>query len=91
MIGTSPKDPRAEGYRDLIDKMLILRVEVTALTSLLIQNGIITEEGFKVAVEDEADMLEKDYQKRFPGCRATDTGLDIDIAKFRETTQGWPL
>jgi hypothetical protein len=92
LLGTRPdSDPQTQGYRDLIDKMLVLRVEVTALTRLLLQNGIITEEGFKVAVEDEADMLEKDYQKRFPGVRATDTGLDIDIVKFRETTKGWPL
>ena len=92
VLGTRSKDdPQAQGYRDLFDKVLILRVESTALLTILLKKGIVTEAEVQAAVEDEADLLEKDYQKAFPGVRATDTGLDIDILKFRETTKGWPL
>lgn len=91
ILGTrSDTDPQARGYRDLFDKVLILRVEQTALLTVLLKKGIVTELEIQAAVEDEADLLEKDYQKAFPGVRATDIGLDIDIAKFLETTKGWP-
>jgi hypothetical protein len=78
-VGTKPKtDPEVIAFRDLYDKLLILRAEHTALSGLLIAKGIITADQLASAVAAEADELERDYQKAFPGVRATDAGLIID-------------
>jgi hypothetical protein len=91
LLGSRPADdPQCKGYRDLVDKLLILRVENTALTGLLIERGVFNIEEFMVAVEDEAALLDADYERQFPGFKTTHTGVDIDIVKAQKTMKGWP-
>jgi hypothetical protein len=77
-LGTRPPgDPECAAVRDQVDARLILRVEVNALTALLIQKGIFTEEEWDRAVETEAKALNRMLEDRYPGVRATDIGLEI--------------
>lgn len=68
---------------------MILRAEVNALTQLLIKQGVFTKEEYDSEVAGEALLLELAYQKKFPGFRATNTGMVIDVQKAQETMRGW--
>lgn len=85
-LGTRPDtDPESNAVRDQRELFMILRVEMTALTRVLMEKGVIKLDEWEKAMEAEANELERDYQRRFPGIRAIDSGLEIDIAKARET------
>lgn len=91
ILGTRAKgDPESDGFRDLFDKLLLLRAEVTAITGLLLEKGVFTDLEFLVKLEEEAKYLTEAYEKQFPGFRATDYGLDIDIAQASQTMRKWP-
>lgn len=78
-VGTKPRtDPETQAFRELYDKLLILRAEHTALVALLCEKGLITHDEFASQVVTEAQWLEKQYEQAFPGVRATDTGLVIN-------------
>ena len=83
-------DPEAIAVRDVAEKYLILRVEVTALSVLLQDRGIITTEQFQNQIITECDYLQAQLERSFPGFKATDDGMHIDTAKAVETTKGWP-
>lgn len=89
-LGTRAKgDPEGDAVRDHREVTILLRAEVTALTKLCIDKKIFTVEEFNKGLDEEADMLNADYQRRFPGVRATDYGLDINVALARDTMKGW--
>ncbi len=91
VLGTRPStDPQAQGYRDLFEKLLILRAESTALSALILKTGLITQEQLHDQVQFEAKLLCEQYAERFPGFKASDIGMEIDVAKAAETTKGWP-
>jgi hypothetical protein len=90
-LGTrSITDPEAIAVRDFAEKYLVLRVEVTALSVLLIERGLITTEQFQNQIIKECDYLQRELERRFPGFKATDEGMHIDTAQAVETTKGWP-
>jgi hypothetical protein len=87
-LGTKMKfEPGVPAMRDLQDNRLIVRVELTALTYLLFEKGIITKAEWEAAVEREADELDKMYRRKFPGYTATDTGITIDPELAQETNR----
>lgn len=91
-LGTRDKaDPEAAAVRDHRELTMIMRAELSALTGLMIEKGVFTAQEFSDALEAEADLLSKDYEKRFPGVRATDTGIEMNVAVMREhgTMEGW--
>jgi hypothetical protein len=89
-LGTRPKgDPECDAVRDHRELSIILRNELNALTRLLIEKGVFTAQERDAAVEAEAELLNKDYQRRFPGFRATDIGMDINTAIAADTMRGW--
>lgn len=93
-LGTRPdSDPECQAVRDHRELSMLLRAEVTAITGLLIRKGIITEEEFDAELdaelEQEAALLEAAYQRRFPGFKATDEGMQIDVQVARHTMRGW--
>lgn len=78
-LGTKPKgDPECDAVRDHRELSIILRVEASALTYLLIEKGIITEAEWSDALEAVANDLSSVYELRFPGVAATDEGLVMD-------------
>lgn len=82
-------DPECRAVRDNAERTLLLRAEVSAITRILIEKGVVgAEEVFRV-FEDEYNALSQDLETRFPGAQATDQGMQFDIQKWAETTQGW--
>lgn len=89
-LGTRPKgDPESDAVRDHREVTILLRVEQTALTKILMDKGVITLEEFQQANIDEAELLSKDYEKKFPGCRATDSGIQMDISQVAKWMKDW--
>lgn len=88
-LGTRAKgDPEYDAVRDHREVTILLRAEVSALTGLLVREGIFTLEAFQHAIIDEAEMLSKDYERRFPGIQATDDGIQYD-RRVIETMKHW--
>lgn len=91
-LGTREKgDPEGDAVRDHRELSMILRVEVTALTRLMLDKGVFTEEEFDAALAQEADLLNADFARRFPGIEATDEGLAMDpiVMQRAGTMKGW--
>ena len=90
-LGTrSDRDPECQAVRDHRELSLILRVEVTALTRLLVEKGICTREELYAAVAEEADLLSQEFEHRFPGARATEAGIQIDLTRAVEWLSKFP-
>jgi hypothetical protein len=65
MLGTRlASDPEAQAVRDIFEKYLLLRVEVTALTKILLDNGLTTQEQLTAAMLLEAEELMKMLEAR---------------------------
>lgn len=89
-LGTRPKsDPESQAVRDHREVTILLRLEVSALAGLLIAKGVFTHEEFAEQLGEEAAHLDAQYEKRFPGMKATDMGIEINIAEAHETMKGW--
>lgn len=89
-LGTrSLEDPECQAVRDHREGTMFLRVEVSAITAILIKKGIITIDELNEAVGEEADALSKLYEERFPGFKATNTGMTIDPQIASKTMNGW--
>ena len=87
-LGTRAKgDPESDAVRDHRELTMLLRVELTALTGLLMRKGVITQAEFQAALEREADALAGDYAARWPGVQATGDGLTYDLETIRKA--GW--
>lgn len=88
-LGTRPKgDPECDAVRDHREVTILLRAEVTALTQLLMESGVFSVEDLHHAIIKECALLEQDYERRFPGVKATDIGMQFD-ARAGETMRGW--
>lgn len=88
-LGTRPLgDPECDAVRDHREATLILRAEVTALTKLLIDAQVFTEGEHAKALADEAELLSKDMERKFPGMRATDEGIQYD-KRAVQTMKNW--
>lgn len=89
-LGTRLKgDPESDAVRDHREATILLRAEVSALVGLLLEKKVFTLEEWGAALEHEANLLSRAYEQKFPGVRATDDGLDIDLVRARAWMQGW--
>lgn len=90
-LGTRPKgDPESDAVRDHREISMLLRVELNALTKVLIDKKIITMEEWEKTLKDEAVELDKSYERRFPGFRTFLGGVEIyDPPTAAKTTKGW--
>lgn len=90
-LGTrSNTDEELKAVKDHREVTIILRAEVTAVTAVLFAKGIITEVEFDEALAKEAELLNADFEKRFPGFQTDSQGVRIDVAKAHQTTKNWP-
>ena len=89
-LGTrSDTDPESRAVRDHREITMLLRVESNALGALLIKKGVFTQEEWTEQIITEAEYLDASHQKRFPGFKSTEHGMEINIALARDTMQGW--
>ncbi len=92
-LGTRPRgDGESEAVRDHREVTILMRAELNALTRVLIDAGVIEQEAFTRACGEEAEYLSSAYEAKFPGAKATDDGMDIDVKQFAETQRrlGFP-
>jgi hypothetical protein len=64
---------------------MLMRVELNALLKLLLDKKVFTLEEFQNQIIEEADHLSVEYEKKFPGLRATEHGISYDIPQASET------
>jgi hypothetical protein len=90
-LGTrDSEDAECRAVKDHREVTIILRAEVTALTAILIEKGLVSQGEWEATVKREADLLSKEYEQRFPGMEATEHGIAYDLSRARETMKGWP-
>lgn len=91
MWQTGSDDLSAENMaiRDHRELSIMLRAECSALLKILLDKGIVTQEEHAQVLLEEADFLSKSYEKKFPGFKAVDEGLDINTAIARDTMAEW--
>lgn len=89
-LGTRLKgDPECDAIRDHRELSMSLRAEVNALTCLLAKKGVFAIDEFVAQLDEESRHLCREYERRFPGFRATDEGMNINVAIASDTMQGW--
>ena len=67
-----------------------MRIELSALTALLIEKGIATSREFTEQMIVEAEALDRALAARFPGITSTDDGMAMQLPEAAETMAGWP-
>lgn len=82
--------PECIAVRDVLEKLIVLRVEMTALTGLLMERGLITREAFQDAMATEALALDQLYERTFPGFTTSLVGVHVKMPEAAETMKGWP-
>lgn len=91
MFGTrADNDALGVGSNDLQEARIIQRVELTAITGLLLRKKVFTETELAAAIEAEADQLNDDYARKFPGFTAQLDGIHMDTAAASDTMGGQP-
>lgn len=89
-LGTRLKtDPESQAVRDHREVTILLRAEVSALTRLLIEECGISLERLNVAMADEFEQLDRDYERRFPGITTDHNGVHYSLPEATETMKGW--
>ncbi len=89
-LGTRPKgDPEGDAVRDHRELTILLRAEVSALVVLLIEKKVFTQGEYLKALDAEAELLSKSYERKFPGFKARDFGMEVNPAIAKDTTAGW--
>lgn len=78
-LGTQPADHGpTRAVRDAAEARLLMRAELTALASVLLTKGLMTQDEYQEAIAREADFVSESLSIRFPGVTATETGLTMD-------------
>ncbi len=89
-LGTREKgDAEGDAVRDHREVTMLLRAELNAVTQLLIAKGVFTAHEFTLQLDIEAEHLSKAYEKKFPGFKAVDEGMTMNLALARDTMRGW--
>ena len=88
-LGTRSKDdPECQAVRDHREVTILLRAEVSALTAALVKSGVISAREFEDALLKEAQMLDKDYEKKVPGAKSSPEGMVLD-QRAAEWMKAW--
>jgi hypothetical protein len=89
-LGTRAKgDAESDAVRDTRELLLLLRAELTALVALSARHGTFTQEEWLQQLTNEAQLLEMALERRFPGFKATDVGIEVETAVAAVTTKDW--
>ena len=89
-LGTrSTDDPEAQAVKDHRELTIMLRAEVNALSALLTQKKVFTSVELTAQVDVEAEVLMEAYEERFPGFKACDDGMQMDVQLAKVTMKGW--
>lgn len=92
-LGTRPPgDGELKAVKHHREATILLRAEVSALTGLLIEKGLITQAEFAEALLAEAKRLDHGFEESFPGWRSTPSGMSMKLPEAGETMRkmGFP-
>lgn len=84
-LGTDEKTPQSQAIRHHREMSMFSRAELSVVVGMLVDRGVFTLAEFNERLSVEADHLTKAYEELFPGVKATDDGLDIDVPAFLAT------
>lgn len=94
MFGTRAMNaPGTAAMRDLAEKWLIMRAENNAILGLLLERKLFTESEFRKRLDKEADWLDRQQERNFPGMRTNEDGVvfyDLDMANKTMADLGFP-
>lgn len=89
-LGTRPKgDPEGDAVRDHRELSMALRADVNALTQMLISKGVFSAEEYTAQLQQECEHLCREYERRFPGFKAADNGMVMQLEIVKDTMAGW--
>ncbi len=90
-LGTRLKgDPESDAVRDHREVTMLMRAEINALTKLLLDKKICTQEEIQQAMIVEMEHLDSAYERKFPGMRTTPNGVEYYDPKLASRTMhGW--
>lgn len=78
-------DGECRAVKDHREATILLRAEVSALTSLLAKKGVFTKEQLEAAIVDEVGLRNAEYEKLFPGFTVDDDGVHMKMPLARQT------
>jgi len=83
-------DPESDAVRHHIEVTILMRAEITALTKILLDKKVCSIEDLQQAFIVEMERLDSAYERKFPGMRTTDYGVDYyDLPLAKKTMEGW--
>jgi hypothetical protein len=89
-LGLRPKgDPEGDAVKHHRELSMLLRAELNAMAVILIEKGVMTSDDYTKAVGAEATLLDRAYEKLFPGFTTVDDGVVIDPVLGAETMKNW--
>lgn len=87
-LGTRDKeDGECLAVRDHRELSIIQRVEMNALTSLLVDKGVITKREWMEYLLKASIDFDQMLEKKFPGFKSSVTGITVDTKIAQETMQ----
>lgn len=90
-LGTRVKDDaECQSVKDLVERSLLMRVDINALVILLVDRQVFTRAEFDAAIGIEAEYLMRALERHFPGFTATDDGIHVEVEIAQTTMKGWP-
>jgi hypothetical protein len=78
-LGLTYEQQEFDAICDTRALLLILRAEVNALLSVLVETRIVKHSDFDKALEEAANRDNTNLSLRFPGYYGTDEGLAVDL------------
>lgn len=85
-VGTRPEnDGEFRAIKDHREITLLMRAELNALVGLMLEKNNITEMEWLERLIAEYALMERDLETKFPGFKAHQDGIDIDLAPAHET------
>ena len=89
-LGTRARgDAECDALRDHREATILMRAELNAVVQVLCSK-VCTEDEWCQILLDEVQRLDHDFERRFPGFKASADGIDVDVAIAKKTTAGWP-
>lgn len=80
VVGPAHGTPPFAALEHMAEQQLLQRIETNAIVGILLTAGIVTKEDAGAIMQLEAQKLEAQLERRFPGFRATDEGIIAVLA-----------
>lgn len=77
-LGTcSIESETARAIRDHREVTMLMRAELNAMVALQVQKGVFSLDEWRAELLEQAEFLDRSYEKKFPGFRSVPDGMVI--------------